>query len=197
MAKENHILVGLGGTGGKVLKAFRKRLYQEFNAEQRAQLPIGFLYVDSSIEMMKPDDKTWQVLGENAQFSENEFVNVKGIDINAVLANPSNYPGLKGIIGDAEVMRKTLGEVGAAAAQKRRAGRILFGSNIDKYKTERRVQPLLSMQWFQSWLLREPAMPADIMPMAMQPSKSSTHCSLAISSPMMSADSTSVWIWIW
>jgi hypothetical protein len=71
MAKENHILVGLGGTGGKVLKAFRKRLYQEFNAEQRAQLPIGFLYVDSSIEMMKPDDKTWQVLGENAQFSEN------------------------------------------------------------------------------------------------------------------------------
>lgn len=134
MAKENHILVGLGGTGGKVLKAFRKRLYQEFNAEQRAQLPIGFLYVDSSIEMMKPDDKTWQVLGENAQFSENEFVNVKGIDINAVLANPSNYPGLKGIIGDAEVMRKTLGEVGAAAAQKRRAGRILFGSNIDKYK---------------------------------------------------------------
>lgn len=135
MAKQNHILVGLGGTGGKVLKAFRKRLYQEFSAEEREQLPIGFLYVDSSVEMMKPDDKTWQVLGENAQFSESEFVNVKGIDLNAVLANPSSYPGLKGIIGDAEVMRKTLGEVGAAAAQKRRAGRILFGSNIDKYKS--------------------------------------------------------------
>lgn len=134
MPRQNHILIGLGGTGGKVLKAFRKRLYQEFNAEQRAQLPIAFLYVDSSIEMMKPDDKTWQVLGENAQFSETEFVNVKGIDLNAVLSAPSSFPGLKGIIGDAEVMRKTLGEVGAAAAQKRRAGRILFGSNIDKYK---------------------------------------------------------------
>ena len=134
MAKQNHILIGLGGTGGKVLKAFRKRLYQEFTAEERAELPIGFLYVDSSIEMMKPDDKTWQVLGENAQFTESEFVNVKGIDLNAVLSNPSSFPGLKGIIGDAEVMRKTLGEVGAAAAQKRRAGRILFGSNIDKYK---------------------------------------------------------------
>ena len=134
MAKENHILIGLGGTGGKVLKAFRKRLYQEYSAEERDQLPIGFLYVDSSIEMMKPDDKTWMVLGANAQFTENEFVNVKGIDLNAVLANPSSYPGLKHIIGDAEVMRKTLGEVGAAAAQKRRAGRILFGSNIDRYK---------------------------------------------------------------
>lgn len=131
---ENHILIGLGGTGGKVLKAFRKRLYQEYSAEERAQLPIAFLYVDSSIEMMKPDDKTWMVLGENAQFTESEFVNVKGIDLNAVLSNPNSYPGLRGIIGDAEVMRKTLGEVGAAAAQKRRAGRILFGSNIDKYK---------------------------------------------------------------
>ena len=134
MAKQNHILIGLGGTGGKVLKAFRKRLFQEYNAEERSQLPIGFLYVDSSVEMMKPDDKTWLVLGQNAQFSDSEFVNVKGIDLNAVLSNPSSYPGLKGTIGDAEVMRKTLGEVGAAAAQKRRAGRILFGSNIDKYK---------------------------------------------------------------
>lgn len=134
MARQNHILIGLGGTGGKVLKAFRKRLYQEFSAEERAELPIGFLYVDSSVEMMKPDDKTWQVLGENAQFTESEFVNVKGIDLNAVLSNPSSYPGLKGIIGDAEVMRKTLGQVAAAAEQKRRAGRILFGSNIDKYK---------------------------------------------------------------
>lgn len=133
MAKENHILIGLGGTGGKVLKAFRKRLYQEYSAEEREQLPIGFLYVDSSIEMMKSDDKTWMVLGENAQFDENEFVNIKGVDINAILAAPGTFPGLKNIIGDAEVMGKTLGAIGAAAAQKRRAGRILFGSNIDKY----------------------------------------------------------------
>lgn len=131
---QNHILVGLGGTGGKILKAFRKRLFQEYNAEERAKLPIGFVYVDSSVEMMNPDDKTWYVLGENAQFTNNEFVNIKGIDLNAVLTNPRSYPGLRGIIGDAEVMRKTLGEIGAAAAQKRRAGRILFGSNVTKYK---------------------------------------------------------------
>ncbi len=135
MAKENHILIGLGGTGGKVLKAFRKRLYQEYTAEEREKLPIGFLYVDSSIEMMRPDDKTWMVLGENAQFSENEFVNVKSVDLNAILAAPGTFPGLKNIIGDPEVMGKTLGSVGAAAAQKRRAGRILFGSNIDKFKS--------------------------------------------------------------
>lgn len=132
--KENHILIGLGGTGGKVLKAFRKRLYQEYNDEERAKLPIAFLYVDSSMEEMMPGDKTWYVLGKNAQFNNNEFVNVKSIDIKAILANPTNYPGLKGLIGDGEVMAKTIGEVGAAAAQKRRAGRILFGSSVGKYK---------------------------------------------------------------
>ena len=131
--KENHILIGLGGTGGKVLKAFRKRLYQEYNDDERAKLPIAFLYVDSSMEEMMPGDKTWYVLGKNAQFNNNEFVNVKSIDIKAILANPTNYPGLKGLVGDGEVMAKTIGEVGAAAAQKRRAGRILFGSSVGKY----------------------------------------------------------------
>jgi hypothetical protein len=37
---ENHLIIGLGGTGGKVLKAFRKRLFTEFNAEERGNLPI-------------------------------------------------------------------------------------------------------------------------------------------------------------
>ena len=30
---DNHILIGLGGIVGKVLKAFRKRLFSEFDAD--------------------------------------------------------------------------------------------------------------------------------------------------------------------
>lgn len=130
---ENHILIGVGGTGGKILKAFRKRLFAEYSDEERAKLPIGFVYVDSSTEMMNREDTTWRVLGKNAIFDDNQFVNIKGISLNEVFASPASFPGLKGIIGDPEVMQKTLGEVGAAAAQKRRAGRILFASNIQKY----------------------------------------------------------------
>lgn len=130
---ENHILIGVGGTGGKILKAFRKRLFAEYSDEERAKLPIGFLYVDSSTEMMNREDTTWRVLGKNAIFDDNQFVNIKGISLNEVFASPASFPGLKGLIGDPEVMKKTLGEVGAAAAQKRRAGRILFASNIQKY----------------------------------------------------------------
>ena len=130
----NYILVGLGGTGGKVLKAFKKRMFQEFTPKERAKIPVGFVYVDTTDEMMRPDDKTWYVLGENAQFNTNEFVFVKGVDLNQIFANPTGFPGLQGIIGDPEVMQKTIGNLGAAAGQKRRAGRILFGANVAKYR---------------------------------------------------------------
>ena len=30
---ENHLLIGLGGTGGRVLAAFRKLMYERFNGE--------------------------------------------------------------------------------------------------------------------------------------------------------------------
>lgn len=130
---ENHILIGLGGTGGKVLKAFRKRLFQEYGAEGQAKLPIGYVYVDSTKEMMQPNDITFRVLGQDASFNESEFVFIKGVDLQSVFSNPSGFPGLKGFIGDPEVMQKTIGSVDAAAAQKRRAGRILFGSSVQTY----------------------------------------------------------------
>ena len=130
---DNHILIGLGGTGGKILKAFRKRLFSEFDADGRNQLPIGFVYVDSTDEMMKPGDVTFRVRGQDASFTNSEFVNIKGVELDTVFKSPSSFPGLKGFIGDPEVMQKTIGTVGAAAGQKRKAGRILFGGSVQTY----------------------------------------------------------------
>lgn len=132
--QQNHILVGLGGTGGKVLKAFKKRLFQEFTPEERSKLPIGFLYVDTTDEMMHPGDKSWYVHGENAQFNANEFLFIKGIQLEQVFAAPNSYPGLKGVVGDPEIMQKSIGTLGVAAGQMRRAGRILFGANVSMYR---------------------------------------------------------------
>ncbi|MBR1792329.1 MAG: hypothetical protein IJ764_01630 [Bacteroidales bacterium] len=132
--RPNHILIGLGGTGGKVLKNFRKRLWEEFpRAEDRNKLSIGFVYVDSTDEMMKPGDPTWKVFGESAQFEKSEFVNIKSVDLGQILAAPDAFPGLSHVVKNGEMMKKTLGEVGAAAGQKRRAGRILFASHISQY----------------------------------------------------------------
>ena len=45
----NHILVGLGGTGGKILKAFKMRMFEEFpDAKDRDKQPVALLYVDST-----------------------------------------------------------------------------------------------------------------------------------------------------
>ncbi|MDR0810666.1 MAG: hypothetical protein LBN23_00075 [Paludibacter sp.] len=137
---ENHLIIGLGGTGGKVLKAFRKRLWSEFSDEERAKLPIGFVYVDSTKEMMNPDDVTFRVHGKNAAFSNSEFVNIKGVELNTVFKNPNGFPGIKGFLGDPEVMQKTIGSVGAAAGQKRRAGRILFGGSVQPYLSTLKTQ---------------------------------------------------------
>ena len=30
----NHLIIGLGGTGGKVLREFRKRVYEEFRSNE-------------------------------------------------------------------------------------------------------------------------------------------------------------------
>ena len=31
---ENHLIIGLGGTGGNIIKAFRKRVYEEFGTNK-------------------------------------------------------------------------------------------------------------------------------------------------------------------
>ena len=125
MANEirNNILVGLGGTGGKILKAIRKRLNQEYSEEELNSIPISFLYVDST-----DTDRISKETGED-MFDEGEFLYIQGKNIKDVLKSPSSFPKLAGIIENPEGLMKAIGDVGAAAGQKRRAGRMLFAMN--------------------------------------------------------------------
>ena len=45
----NHILVGVGGTGGKVLKAIRKRIYQDVYKRQILHSLIAGIYADYAV----------------------------------------------------------------------------------------------------------------------------------------------------
>ena len=130
----NHILVGLGGTGGKVLKAFRKRILQEFpdDAERHA-LSIGYVYVDSTREMMVKGDPSFKVMGKDASFNETEFVDIKSVNLTQILDHVNSFPGLANVVRNGESMKNTIGEVGKAAGQMRRAGRILFAANCNNY----------------------------------------------------------------
>ena len=133
----NHILIGLGGTGGKILRDFKKRMFEEFPKEEvRSKLPVSLLYVDSSDEMMPQNGKIredFRVMGKDASFTQSEFLYIKSVDVNEILEHIDNYQSLKGIVKDATAVKRAIGDLGHAAGQKRRAGRLLFAANIQGY----------------------------------------------------------------
>ena len=128
----SHILVGIGGTGGKILKAFRQRLWTEYDESQRNKLPIGFIYVDTDAAMINPSDISYQTIHGNCCFTPSEFVDIKtNSNIDAIFNNPKGFTRLMGVLGNVSETQTATCPVGAAADQKRRAGRLLFGANID------------------------------------------------------------------
>lgn len=132
--KNNHILIGLGGTGGKILKAFKMRMFEEFpNAKDRAKQPVSLLYVDSTDEMMGIGRPDFRVMGLDASFTQSEFLNIKAVDVQKILDNIDNYPSVKGIVNNVSAVRTAIGSLGEAAGQKRRAGRLLFAANAQAY----------------------------------------------------------------
>lgn len=132
--KSNHILVGLGGTGGKILKAFKMRMFEEFpNANDRDKQPVALLYVDSTDEMMGIGRPDFRVMGLDASFTNNEFLYIKDVDVVKILDNIENYPSVKGIVNNVSAVKTAIGSLGQAAGQKRRAGRLLFAANAIAY----------------------------------------------------------------
>lgn len=133
----NHILVGLGGTGGKILKAFKMRMFEEFpTQEERKKQSVALLYVDSTDEMMPQGGKArpdFRVMGQDASFANKEFMNIKAVDVEYILDHIDNYPLVRGIVDNVSTVKTAIGSLGQAAGQKRRAGRLLFAANAVGY----------------------------------------------------------------
>lgn len=129
----NHILIGLGGTGGKILREFKMRMFEEFpEAKEREKQSVQLLYVDSSKEMMPKDGKgraDFRVMGQDASFTNDEFLFIKGNDVSYILDHIDSFPSVKGIVKNAQAVKSAIGNLGEAAGQMRRAGRLLFASN--------------------------------------------------------------------
>ncbi len=133
----NHVLVGLGGTGGKILRAFKMRMFEEFHDDdERDKLPVAILYIDSTEEMMPKDGKAradFRVMGKDASFTRDEFLNIKAVDVEYILDHIDSYPMVKGIVSNVSAVKSAIGSLGQAAGQKRRAGRLLFAANAIGY----------------------------------------------------------------
>lgn len=133
----NHFLIGLGGTGGKIIRSFRKMIYQNYRSDSPDGVNLGYLYVDSSDSMMALDDPTWKILGRNVQLPQQSQLKIAGLNLSDVLDNVNDYPGIAPWIGNRDYFRSIIRGADAAnivGGQKRRLGRFLFACRITQYR---------------------------------------------------------------
>lgn len=134
---KNHLIIGLGGTGGRIIRAMKKTVYTQLrnNKQKFKDTNIDYLYVDSSKEMMDISDPSWNVLGENVQLEEQNKVFLEKGNLKSILDNLERHQNIASWIGKPSIWSGILdGMVGdAAAGQKRRMGRFLLATNIQKF----------------------------------------------------------------
>ena len=141
----NHLVIGLGGNGGKMIRSFRKLIYQNHRSEDPAGISLRFLYVDSSDEMMAHDDPTWKILGTSVQLQKVSQLLIKGISLEQVLNNLGDYPGIGPWLGSREQFRVMVASQDAGnvfGGQKRRLGRFLFACKVVEF--QRQVRQLVA-----------------------------------------------------
>lgn len=108
----NHLIIGLGGTGGKVLREFRKRVYEEFRSNDPCHgVFLDYVYVDSSPADLN-DRSGWKVIGKSVHLGEAQKVNINGMNA-SVLQNLGMYPGIQSFINgnDKSLMDRHMGRL--------------------------------------------------------------------------------------
>jgi hypothetical protein len=136
-AHRNHLIIGLGGTGGVIIRSLRKIVYQTFRGDIPPTVNLRYLFVDSSTELMSPDDPSWKILGHSVQLPERSQLHISGMNLKDVVTNLGAYPGLKPWLGNREDWNDILSSADAAniiGGQKRRLGRFLFATSAGKFR---------------------------------------------------------------
>lgn len=129
----NHLIIGLGGTGGSILRALRKRIYEEFRSnDPTGDAHVEYLYVDSSLADLN-NEESWQTLGTSVQLSPAQRLSINGIGA-GVLGNLDQYPGIHAFINrkDEAMLKEGVGAIisEGIGGQRRRFGRMLIANNM-------------------------------------------------------------------
>ena len=136
----NHLIIGLGGTGGSILAGLRKRIYAELGKRDvTGSTNIDYLYVDSSEDDLN-NRSNWTYMGEALHLQPDQKVNIHGIQAD-VLSNPKQYPGIESFLPekDRELLHsdQVLSVISAGiGGQRRRFGRMLMANNIQTGDSE-------------------------------------------------------------
>lgn len=142
----NHLFVGLGGTGGKVLRELRKRIFEEFRSnEPEHGVFIDYIYVDSSEEDLH-DRIGWKVMGKSVHLGDAQKVSIHGISA-SMFQNINMYPGLQAFLkpNDLRIIQEKMGPLVSAGigGQRRRLGRTLMANNLSDKSNSRNFDAVL------------------------------------------------------
>lgn len=130
----NHLIIGLGGTGGKVLREFRRRLYEEYGKEDFENPKEGeffeYVYVDSSTSEL---NESWKTMATNLTLGESQKVNIHSVPT-GMLSDLKSHSGLESFVNEQDVadLNAKIGQsiTAGIGGQRRRLGRILLASNL-------------------------------------------------------------------
>jgi len=142
----NHLFIGLGGTGGKVLREMRKRVYEEFRSNEPGHnIFLDYIYVDSSEDDLNERSK-WKVMGKSVHLGDAQKVSIHGISA-SMFQNINMYPGLQAFLtpNDIRIMQEKMGPLVSEGigGQRRRLGRTLMANNLGDKSNARNFDAVL------------------------------------------------------
>lgn len=129
----NHLIIGLGGTGGKVIRQLRKTIERSKDAHGNSpsNARFEFLYLDTSRDELNKKEE-WKVLGKEIDLARSQYLINEVSSVRPVLNDPDSFPGLKGWIEPRSVFDLFLATT-AGAAQRRKLGRLVFAQNASSF----------------------------------------------------------------
>lgn len=126
----SHLIVGLGGNGGKIIRELRKTI-ERSTEDGATEVRFDFVYIDTSEdELAKTDD--WKVLGKDIDLERSQYLINKSSQVRPVLEDPGSFPGLSSWIEPRDVF-DFVNATTAGAAQKRKLGRVVFAQNAARF----------------------------------------------------------------
>jgi hypothetical protein len=141
----NHIFIGLGGTGGRILYAVRRAICQHYpggGGETRKledgmlgapEVRTGFLYVDSHSDDL---NRAHDYLGESITLDPRWRLLIRDGNLSAIIQNLAQLPNIAPWLGDRHALQGVLAGGGniPGAQQLRRMGRVLFANHLDAFR---------------------------------------------------------------